>query len=1194
MSYDVTAILKANVSNFTNGLKEAQSAFEGFKNKSNGAFENISSGLKNAGVALTAGFTAPALAGIGAVVKGYASLEQNLGGTEAVFGNFAKTVQTDAKDAYRQMGLSASDYMATANKMGSLFQGSGIKQEQALDMTSKAMKRAADVASVMGVDMKMAMESVAGAAKGNFTMMDNLGVAMNATTLEAYALEKGMNFKWETASNAQKAELAMKMFMDRTKQYDGNFLKESEKTVAGSLDAMKGAFSNFVSGLGDPEADIKDLLERLGATIKNFASNIKRVVGNIWDNLPLAPWQKWVLGIAVGAGPVLLAISGVMKGIGTLKSVFSGVGAVLSNPWGLAIVGLVALVAGLVHAYNNSETFRNIVNSAVGAVVDTFNKLKTAVQPVTNVIKSFFSSINIGAFAPAIAGLATFTLGLMKLKGIKITNPFKLLKFTFPKIPNPFTGLVAMVKSVGTSIKTAFSGIGTGIATALKGAGTAVATVLRGIASAISMLNPAGVAAFAMGLAAIVVALTALSAVQGMILPFLQGLADIFVSLANGVLQAFSSALVTVAPVMTTIASAIAMLSPVIVAFGTAFATVATAIGGAVATIVTALTPIVSIITSSFVQIVSIISNAIVQIVQAIAPFAPEITKMVQAVAPVVSEIVQAFTNLVNQISPIIDSVTKLFGELGKQISSVLQEASGVIDSFGSAIRSVLDGIAGIFDSIGQAAKNAGEGFKSMAEGLQIITSLNIFSLGASLAVVATGLVGIVASGIGSAGAGLQAAGMGLQLIAQSAQMASTVIGSLPPSLIALTSSLGALPAQLTVVASAMTAFATGVQQSVTGLASASSSISLFGTALTMLVSATATVGSSVGSMSSQMSSAGSAVGQLGSSVSNVSSQINSFGSSVSSAMSNVVSIINSAGSQIVNAMQQIGSNVTASIQPSMNQMQQAIANSMTSSAQVIVNGGSQMISAIRNAGTQMVTMMQATMNQMKSTVQNGFTSIANEVRNASSRIVQDWRTAGNELVSVTQNTVNNVNSSLRNVGAGVSLYSNGHALMAGLKSGIDAGWASITASVSSMAAWIKKNKGPVSYDKRLLVENGQALMSGLYRGISSGWTKVQRLVVPMANDISNYLNSGLVDTLNVPNASAVLGGALSVSHSPQSVIHHIDNVQNQQKLLDKLDDLIDEARKGRVVYLDGREVGRSVDRHIGQNAQIRSRTSWA
>ena len=60
------------------------------------------------------------------------------------------------------------------------------------------------MASVMGIDMEMAMESIAGAAKGNFTMMDNPSVAMNATTLEAYALEKGVNFKVEHGYECRK------------------------------------------------------------------------------------------------------------------------------------------------------------------------------------------------------------------------------------------------------------------------------------------------------------------------------------------------------------------------------------------------------------------------------------------------------------------------------------------------------------------------------------------------------------------------------------------------------------------------------------------------------------------------------------------------------------------------------------------------------------------------------------------------------------------------------------------------------------------------------------------------------------------------------------------------------------------------------------------------------------------------------
>ncbi|HFR3976491.1 TPA: hypothetical protein ACHVI3_000590 [Streptococcus suis] len=1234
MAFDVTAVLKANVSNFTSGIKEAQSVFESFQSKSNRTFENVANGFQTAGLALSAGLTAPALAGIGAVVKGYASLEQNLGGTEAVFGQFAKSVQNDAKSAYQTMGLSASDYMATANKMGSLFQGSGVEQQKALDMTSKAMKRAADVASVMGVDMNMAMESVAGAAKGNFTMMDNLGVAMNATTLEAYALEKGLNFKWETASNAEKAELAMQMFMDRTKQYDGNFLKESEKTVAGSLDAMKGAFQNFVAGLGDPEADVAQLMTNLKTTVQNFAKNVGNVVKTIWDNLPLAPWQKWVALIAVGAGPVLLALSGIMKGIGTLKAAFQGIGAVLTNPWGLAIVAIAALVAGLVYAYNHSEKFRNIVNNAVSAVVAKFNELKAKAQPAIDAIKNALSKINIGAFAPLIGGVGLAIAAIMKLKGVKIPNPFSKFKPTFPKIPNPFTGLANMAKAAGTAVKNAFSGLGKAIGSAFKGIGTAISTVFQGIARAISMLNPAGVASFAMGLAAVTAALVALSAMQGMVLPFLQGLADIFVQLVGGTLQAFASALVTLAPIMTTIASALSMLSPLVVAFGTAFSMVATAVGGAIAQIVTALaggvaqiitaiTPIVAIISSTFLQVITVITNAVVQIVQAIAPFIPNITQMfttiatvvataivqiVQALAPFIPSITQmvtavvsqlpniinAFTDLASVIPPIIDSLSGALETFNGTLETVFSGAQGIIESFGSAVSGILDSVAGVFDSIGNAALNAGKGFDLLANGISKVTSLNIFDMGASLAAVATGLTAIVASGIGSAGPGLQAAGMGMQMMATSAQMASVAIQMLPTALTTLSASLGTLPAMMTMAGTAMMTFATSAQSSVMSLMAIGATITQFASTLMTIGPASTVASAGLTAFNGQANAAGNAMQRLGSASSQTLAQVTALGAGIMSSMAGATAAISNAGMQMSTAVRMAGTQMTVAMQASMSQVKSVVLNGMTASASAVRNGGNQMTTAIRSAGTQMVTITQSTMNQMKSAVLNGMTAIVSAVRNGGSQMVSAWQSAGQQMVSSTQNTVNSMNSSLRNVGSGVNLYSNGTALMAGLKSGIDAGWAQITASVSSMAEWIKRNKGPISYDKRLLVDNGLAIMFGLNRGISSGWQEVKSNVSSMAGQLSELVQTGLDGSFDLPNMAANLMNSVTVSHNPQSVQHSIDNVASQQRLIKKFDELIDEVRRSGNTYLDGKVISRKVDRNLGQNTQLRSRTSWA
>ena len=157
-------------------------------------------------------------------------------------------------------------------------------------MTAKAMQRAADVASVMGIDTSMALESIAGAAKGNFTMMDNLGVAMNATTLQAYALEKGINFEWNTASNAEKAQLAMQMFFERTEQYAGNFARESEETLSGSMGAVKAALQDVLGNMALGE-NVAPSLAALKTTIINFANNLLPALANVITTLPAAAMQ---------------------------------------------------------------------------------------------------------------------------------------------------------------------------------------------------------------------------------------------------------------------------------------------------------------------------------------------------------------------------------------------------------------------------------------------------------------------------------------------------------------------------------------------------------------------------------------------------------------------------------------------------------------------------------------------------------------------------------------------------------------------------------------------------------------------------------------------------------------------------------------------------------------------------------------
>lgn len=252
-------MLELNIQLFADGKVEIETELNdnGFKQGLEKMQNIAKKGFK--AIATSVGVVSTALAGL--VMKSVnmaGELEQQIGGTEAVFGEFAATVQDKAAKAFDQMGISANDFMATANKMGALMQGSGISVEKSMDLSTKAMQRAADVASIMGIDINDAMNSIAGAAKGNFTMMDNLGVAMNATTIEAYAMSKGIKESYNEMDNATKIGLAMEMFLEKTAYAEGNYMKENE-TFAGSFNTLKAAMSNFLSGAGG----IKDVSKAL-------------------------------------------------------------------------------------------------------------------------------------------------------------------------------------------------------------------------------------------------------------------------------------------------------------------------------------------------------------------------------------------------------------------------------------------------------------------------------------------------------------------------------------------------------------------------------------------------------------------------------------------------------------------------------------------------------------------------------------------------------------------------------------------------------------------------------------------------------------------------------------------------------------------------------------------------------------------
>ncbi|MGJ0706663.1 phage tail protein [Enterococcus avium] len=576
--------------------------FKGMSNQFNAMGSTINNGLLKAvkvgGLALAAGGAATMAAAGATLVKSMnlaGELEQNMGGSEAVFGKYATQMQKTGSTAFEKMGLSQSDFLANANKMGSLYQGAGFSVKESMTMTSDSMQRASDVASIMGIDVGSAMEAVSGMAKGNFEMMDNLGVAMNDTTIGNYALSKGIQKSTQQMTTQEKVGLATQMFMEKTAKYAGNYAKEND-TLSGSLQTAKSALSNFMSGAGNIDAVISSgmnfakiagksamelapklfegllkavqtLIPQIPSIISGLAKGMANTLGQMFGDDVKSKFES-LIGIISGA---VEKLSSAFSFVAKYKDIFMpmavGIGVAVGflSAWNAATTVFNGLMA-IRNAYALAAAVRTGALTAATAAQTAATMGASGAFGILNAVMNANPiAIIVLALIALVAGLTYFFTQTKTGQAIWqaftsfLTNAFTIIK---DKAIEVFNGIAAFLTGVWTAITTNAQLAWTLFSTIVGGVISAVVTVIKTVFDGLRTFLGAlweGIKAVAMAVWTMIGNLI-VTLVTGYILMWqamFQGFAAFLSALWNGIKLVVSTVWNTIRTIISTVVQAI-------------------------------------------------------------------------------------------------------------------------------------------------------------------------------------------------------------------------------------------------------------------------------------------------------------------------------------------------------------------------------------------------------------------------------------------------------------------------------------------------------------------------------------------------------------------------------------------------------------------------------------------------------------
>src|SRR5690606_21252406 len=123
-----------------------------------------------------------------------ADFEDAIGATGQIFGENADIVKGWADTLGTEYGIAQKEALEYSNLMGSmLISICTLREERTARQSATLIELAGDLAAMYGGRTQDAIRALTGAVKGNNTMLDNYGMAVNDALIKTKAIEMGLS-----------------------------------------------------------------------------------------------------------------------------------------------------------------------------------------------------------------------------------------------------------------------------------------------------------------------------------------------------------------------------------------------------------------------------------------------------------------------------------------------------------------------------------------------------------------------------------------------------------------------------------------------------------------------------------------------------------------------------------------------------------------------------------------------------------------------------------------------------------------------------------------------------------------------------------------------------------------------------------------------------------------------------------------